>query len=144
MFEKLCALKNKEGFTLIEMLVVIGIIAVLVAIIVPTVVSSTGKAKAATDAANLRTLQSSAAIAYMDDSKIESDELGTLPECKTFPGATVKFYKDGSNLVAYFVVTGTGAGNYDANAFAAVADGTAETPASVSPAGSEVTITTAP
>ena len=32
---------NKKGFTLIEMLVVIAIIAVLVAIIVPTVSNST-------------------------------------------------------------------------------------------------------
>ena len=47
---------NKKGFTLIEMLVVIAIIAVLVAIIIPTVSSSTTKAKAAADAANLRSL----------------------------------------------------------------------------------------
>ena len=45
---------NKKGFTLIEMLAVIGIVAVLVAVIVPTVSMSTDKAKAAVDAANLR------------------------------------------------------------------------------------------
>ena len=47
-------MRNKKGFTLIEMLVVIAIIAVLVSIIIPTVSSATDKAKAATDAANLR------------------------------------------------------------------------------------------
>lgn len=47
---------NKKGFTLIEMLVVIAIIAVLVAIIIPTVSNSTGKAAAATNAANLRSV----------------------------------------------------------------------------------------
>ena len=47
---------NKKGFTLIEMLVVIAIIAVLVAIIIPTVSSATGKAAAATNAANLRSM----------------------------------------------------------------------------------------
>ena len=45
---------NKKGFTLIEMLVVIAIIAVLVSIVIPTVSSATDKAGAATNAANLR------------------------------------------------------------------------------------------
>ena len=45
---------NKKGFTLIEMLVVIAIIAVLVSIIIPTVSSATNKAGAAANAANLR------------------------------------------------------------------------------------------
>ena len=48
---------NKKGFTLIEMLVVIAIIAVLVSIIIPTVSNSTLKASAAANAANLRSLQ---------------------------------------------------------------------------------------
>ena len=55
-------LTNKKGFTLIEMLVVIAIIAILVAIIVPTVTSATSKAKAATDAANLRSAMAEANI----------------------------------------------------------------------------------
>lgn len=45
---------NKKGFTLIEMLVVIAVIAVLVSIVIPTVSSATEKAKLATDAANIR------------------------------------------------------------------------------------------
>ena len=48
--------RKKKGFTLIEMLVVIAIIAILVAIVVPTVNNSTVKARAAADAANLRTV----------------------------------------------------------------------------------------
>ena len=47
-------MRNKKGFTLIEMLVVIAIIAVLVSIVIPTVSSATNKARAAADAANLR------------------------------------------------------------------------------------------
>lgn len=55
---------NKKGFTLIEMLVVIAIIAVLVAIIVPAVGSATMKASAATNAANLRSAAASITIDY--------------------------------------------------------------------------------
>ena len=64
----LSKLKGKKGFTLIEMLVVIAIIAVLVAIIVPVVSNSTKKAKAATDAANLRSAMAEAEIAALNDS----------------------------------------------------------------------------
>ena len=63
---------NKKGFTLIEMLVVIAIIAVLVAIIVPTVTNSTTKAKAATDAANLRSVISEANINILADDDFEN------------------------------------------------------------------------
>ena len=65
-------LTNKKGFTLIEMLVVIAIIAVLVAIIIPVVSSATVKAAAATDAANLRSFKAEITTAYLsgDTSKV--------------------------------------------------------------------------
>ncbi|MCQ4935818.1 type II secretion system protein [Anaerotignum propionicum] len=46
--------KNKKGFTLMEMLIVIGIIAVLVAIAIPTFSSAQKKAKYTADLANVR------------------------------------------------------------------------------------------
>ena len=58
---------NKKGFTLIEMLVVIAIIAVLVSIVIPVVGDSTAKAKAATDAANLRSVMAEAQINIVSD-----------------------------------------------------------------------------
>lgn len=48
--------RHRKGFTLIEMLVVIAIIAILVSIIVPIISDGTHKAQAATDAANLRSI----------------------------------------------------------------------------------------
>ena len=72
------------------MLVVIAIIAVLVAIIIPVVVSSTDKAEAAVDAANLRSVLGEAnSLLMMKDptgSILQTAEFDT-GECKTFPGA---------------------------------------------------------
>lgn len=47
-------IKNSKGFTLMEMLIVVAIIAVLVAIAIPTFTSSLNKARVATDEANIR------------------------------------------------------------------------------------------
>ncbi len=59
---------NKKGFTLVEMLVVIAIIAILVSILIPTVMGATTKAKAATDAANLRSAVAEFEIEYLGGS----------------------------------------------------------------------------
>ena len=133
---------NKKGFTLIEMLAVIAIIAVLVAIIVPAVGSSTTKAKASTDAANLRSVLSAATIEYAETGKLDGLNVDA-PVCKTVPAATsIVIYMDGDELVAYYA-NGTSA-YYPISAFAAVADGTDTdgTPATATPAGTlKVTIT---
>ena len=57
--------KNEKGFTLMEMLIVVAIIAVLVAIAIPTFKSSLDKAKVATDAANIRAGYASAMMTIM-------------------------------------------------------------------------------
>lgn len=103
--------RNSKGFTLIEMLVVIAIIAILVAIIIPTVMHATNKAKAATDAANLRaSLGQANTIILADGAKVSALETAKLDvgECKSFPDAHMElmyvnpgfikvFYIDGSN-----------------------------------------------
>ncbi len=46
--------KNKEGFTLAELLIVVAVIAILVAISIPVFSSQLEKAREAVDAANIR------------------------------------------------------------------------------------------
>ena len=58
-------IKSKKGFTLIEMLIVVGIIGILVAVSIPMVNSSLEKARVATDLANERSAKSAALVIYM-------------------------------------------------------------------------------
>ena len=60
---------NKKGFTLMEMLIVVAIIAVLVAIAIPTFTSALEKAKSATDLANIRSGYANAQISAITDEK---------------------------------------------------------------------------
>ena len=58
-------LKKTGGFTLIEMLIVVAIIAILVAVSIPMVSSSLDKARKATDDANVRAAKAAAIVEYM-------------------------------------------------------------------------------
>ena len=82
-------MRNKKGFTLIEMLVVIAIIAVLVSVIIPTVTSATTKAQAAADAANLRSILGvmNSVLITQEQTIEEAATAYTPPESKLNPGA---------------------------------------------------------
>lgn len=124
---------NKKGFTLVEMLVVIAIIAILVSILIPTVLGATKKAKAATDAANLRSALAEFEIWALTNSKLETsstieidkDDLesgdykgavSSIPECKSVSDAafSIVVKADGS-VDAFF-------GDYNIASFQAVAE----------------------
>ena len=60
-------MKNRKGFTLMEMLIVVAIIAILVIIAIPTFNSALAKARAATDVANIRSGYAAALVEAMTD-----------------------------------------------------------------------------
>ena len=49
---------NKKGFTLVELVIVVAVMAILVAVAIPTVASITGKARTAVADANAQTIES--------------------------------------------------------------------------------------
>lgn len=102
--------KKRRGFTLIEMLVVIAIIAVLVAIVVPTVSSSNIKAKAATDAANLRSILAILNVKLLDNNGDIQNALSgmTFPECKSYEDTHVEIeYAPSHYIHVYYVANGS-------------------------------------
>lgn len=63
-------LKKTGGFTLIEMLIVVAIIAILVAVSIPVIGGALDKARKATDAANERAAKAAAVIAYLTEEQV--------------------------------------------------------------------------
>ena len=84
-------LKNKKGFTLMEMLIVVAIIAVLIAIAIPTFTSSLNKARIATDEANIRSGYASTIAAVLtDDFDVEQAADATVQYGLKADGSVVK------------------------------------------------------
>ncbi len=62
--EKIC---EREGFTLVEMLIVVAIIAILIMVSIPLVNSSLEKARHATDVANNRSAMDLGSVEYLSN-----------------------------------------------------------------------------
>ncbi len=77
-------LKNKKGFTLMEMLIVIAIIVILLAIAIPSFNNSLNKAKTVADEANVRSYYAEVMVEHMEEQNptLPSGEL-TLDSLKT-------------------------------------------------------------
>ena len=114
-------LRNKKGFTLIEMLVVIAIIAVLVSIVIPTVTAATTKAEAAVDAANLRSTMGKLNGLIVNSNSMTEQEAQTITpiESRMYPGAKLLIvYCNPGFIDAYYLYEGE---YYGLNYFSTVA-----------------------
>lgn len=102
-------LRKNKGFTLIEMLVVIAIISVLVAIVIPVVGNSTAKAKAATDAANLRAVYAELNIHVLNGDKTIQEVLNSTsnPTSKMDPDAVICAVFDAPGFIQVYYVNGS-------------------------------------
>lgn len=100
-------MRNRHGFTLIEMLVVIAIIAILVSIVVPAIGENISKAEATTDAANLRSVLGQVNTLIVGGSKLNATVASCLQTADSimYPGAkTYILYCDTHFVETFYVL----------------------------------------
>lgn len=74
--------ENKKGFTLAELLVVVAIVGILVAISIPVFTAQLGKARKATNQANMRAAKAAAVAQYMTEEAVNSKDTSDTVEYK--------------------------------------------------------------
>lgn len=84
-------LRKNGGFTLIEMLIVVAIIAILIAVSIPLVGNALEKARDATDMANERAAKAEGAIRYLEVGGDKLTYVGTGADAKA------ELYYDAAN-----------------------------------------------
>ncbi len=76
--KKLVSLRNKKGFTLVELIIVIAIIAVLAAVVAPQYIKYVEKSKAAVDYNALDSVLNAALLEVVDPAYVNTVKDGTL------------------------------------------------------------------
>lgn len=115
--EKLSAkLSKNSGFTLVEMLLVVAIIAVLIAVSIPVVTGQLEKAREATDAANLRVAYATASIKVLESEGSVSAGPVAMTQAtagfetdvknSTIGGTALSSLTDAKSGVSYYVTIG--------------------------------------
>lgn len=88
--------RNQKGFTLIEMLIVVAIIAILIAVSIPLVGNALDKTRHATDAANERAAKAEILLQYMAGSDAVVYKDGTAQAAGQLD-TTVEYFYDAAN-----------------------------------------------
>lgn len=134
MFEKIRKMKNKKGFTLVELIVVLVILAILAALLIPALTGYIDKANQEKVVAECRmavmAIQTEATTLYGENGKVTTvdltkkttdEEIRKLAEVSGFWEATVGEdgavstvkYSNASWTVTYHAASGTTAAKYD-------------------------------
>ena len=89
---------QKEGFSLIELLVCIGIVSLLITISLPSMTSLTGRQRVATQIVEIRnTLQPARSLAVMEGEIWKVCMLDTQQNCVKQNGDTLTVFRDDNN-----------------------------------------------
>ncbi len=134
-------LRRDGGFTLVEMLIVVAIIAILIAVSIPTIGTALEEAKEATDKSNERSFKAELTIAFLGGAKVGTEDFkaNTLYKYNAADGSlvaadgAVKFYGQSKNVDKMALL-----GSIDENGNVKMGWGTGNT-ATVAPLGDFVT-----
>lgn len=85
-------LKNKKGFTLMEMLIVVAIIVILVAVSMPVFTNQLDKSRKATDDANIRAAKAVAVATYLT-----ADSTETWPKTYVYDAVNGVLHEQSTN-----------------------------------------------
>ena len=91
---------NKKGFTLMEMLIVVAIIAILIAVAIPTFNSALNKAKVGTDTANIRSGYAAAKVEVLTGNVAKDTTFGLNADGSVKQGGAGDYKTVGKNGTA--------------------------------------------
>lgn len=124
--------RNQKGFTIMEMLIVVAIIAVLVAIAIPTFNSALTKSKEAADVANIRAAYAEVMLDYMMGDAAAAPTAKTVKEKVGNFNVPNNFKSDDNDTTVKYVATKLVNSKDNSNTFTW---SLTETPAANPPAG---------